>query len=79
LSLSYWGDSVGVLKYLCETFGGYIDENDCDDQGFYPVNAHLHQQGTDFTTKDEMFHALTAKIGYESTILILPTIEKYIK
>jgi len=38
LSLGMWGDSVEIMKYILNVFGGYIDENDCDDEGYYSVN-----------------------------------------
>lgn len=34
MSLGCWGNSVEIMTYLCETFGGWIDENDCDGIGF---------------------------------------------
>lgn len=38
LSLGYWGSSVEIMKELVAHFGGgWIDENDCDDEVYYPV------------------------------------------
>lgn len=37
-SLSCYGSSVEVIKDLAKEFGGPIDENDCDDEGYYYVS-----------------------------------------
>lgn len=45
LTLSHWGSSVEIIKNIIENFGGgWIDENDCDDKEYYPVEAkaNLH-------------------------------------
>ena len=40
LSLGHWGSSVEILKTLTEHFGGgWLDEDDCDDDYYYPVEA----------------------------------------
>lgn len=31
LSLGYWGNSVNIMVEILNKFGGYVDENDCDD------------------------------------------------
>jgi len=37
--LSKRGNAVEILKYLCETFGGYLNEGDSDnDEDYYPIN-----------------------------------------
>lgn len=63
-SLGMWGNSVEIARYLCETFGGYLDENDCDDQEFYPINFHLYSQGTEFTQMDLFRNKVITKFGY---------------
>lgn len=38
IGLSYWGSSVEIIKEILEHFdGGWIDENDCDDEEYYWV------------------------------------------
>ena len=64
-SLGMWGNSVEIARYLCETFGGYLDENDCDDQEFYPINFHLYAQGTEFTQMDSFRNKVITKFGYK--------------
>ena len=37
ISLGCWGNSVEIIKDIVVQFGGWIDENDCDDKEYYPV------------------------------------------
>lgn len=38
LSLGYYGGSVEIIKAIVAHFGGgWIDEDDCDDEKYYPV------------------------------------------
>ena len=39
LSLSHWGSSVEIMKWLLDEFGGFLDEQDCDDKDFYEVKG----------------------------------------
>lgn len=39
LSLSHWGSSIEIMKHLLDEFGGYLDEQDCDDKDFYEVKG----------------------------------------
>ena len=38
LSIGCWGNSVEILKGICEEFGGWFDENDCDENDFYRID-----------------------------------------
>lgn len=38
LSIRCWGNSVEILKGICEEFGGWLDENDCDDNDYYRID-----------------------------------------
>jgi hypothetical protein len=73
ISLNMWGNSVEILRYLCETFGGYLDENDCDEHGYYPINFHIYSKGTEFSKIDEFRHKVIKELGYKNlkkTILL---------
>jgi hypothetical protein len=35
LSLGCWGNSKEIMKTICSYFGGWLDENDCDDKDYY--------------------------------------------
>ena len=40
ISLRYCGNSVEIMKEIIKHFGGgWIDENDCDDELYYPVKG----------------------------------------
>lgn len=41
LSISCFGNAVEVMKLICEHFGGWIDENDCDDIDPYYIEKKL--------------------------------------
>lgn len=64
MSLGYGLSSIVILKRLCEIFGGYIDENDCDDKPFYSINFELYSQGAEFSEMDLLKHKIIAKCGY---------------
>jgi len=79
VSISSWGNSVGILRYLCETFGGYLDENDCDDKGYYPINFHLYQQGKEFTDLDLFKHKVITLFGYDKLKEAISLFESFSK
>lgn len=37
ISLGYWNNSVEIIKAIVTEFGGWIDENDCDNEPYYPI------------------------------------------
>lgn len=42
ISLSYYGASVEIIKEIVAHFGGgWVDDNDCDDDPYYPVNQSV--------------------------------------
>ena len=42
LSLGYWGSSIEIIKEIVAHFGGgWIDENDCDDKEYYPIELDV--------------------------------------
>lgn len=77
LSLGMWGNSVEIMKYLCHTFGGYIDENDCDDEGFYPIMEHLHEQGVALSEKETFTNKIIMELGYDNLKKALKLFEEY--
>lgn len=76
-SLGKWGNSVEIARYLCETFGGYLDENDCDDEGFYPINFHLYSQGCEYTKIDEFRHKVIKEFGYDKLKVAMSMLQEY--
>jgi hypothetical protein len=77
ISLGMHGNSVEICKYLCETFGGYLDENDCDDKDFYPINYHLYSQSKEFTKLDEFKHKVISELGYDKLQTTLKLLDEY--
>lgn len=37
IMLDWHGESVEIIKSIVTEFGGWIDENDCDDEKYYPI------------------------------------------
>ena len=37
LMLGYWGNAVAILKDMAMEYGGWLDENDCDDKPYYYI------------------------------------------
>jgi len=37
LSMSCFGNSKEIMKAIVSQFGGWIDEDDCDDEPYYPI------------------------------------------
>lgn len=37
ISVGKWGSSIEIIKELVSYFGGYIDEDDCDDEEYYYI------------------------------------------
>ena len=38
LSLGCWGKSIEIMKAIVEHFGGWLDENDCDESEYYKID-----------------------------------------
>ena len=57
ISLGCWGDSVEIIKDIVTHFGGWIDENDCDDKEFYPIlkNEDGNIKPIIYITKEELY------------------------
>ncbi len=77
LSLGCWGNSAEIMKYLCETFGGWTDENDCDKQGYYLINKDAYESGTDFTEVDKLKMRIMAEVGHQKANIIMEILKEY--
>lgn len=40
LDLGYWGRSIEIMKSIISYYSGWLDENDCDDEDAYFIEAH---------------------------------------
>lgn len=77
LSLGCWGGSVDILKGFCVEFGGYLDENDCDDKDFYGINLEKFKDPKDLSEKDVFSLKVLDKVGYEHLSTVLELCEEY--
>ena len=75
LSLGCWGNSVEIMRYLCESFGGYIKPNDY--QEFYPINYPLYAQGTEFTPLDEFRDKVIKEVGFDRLRVVMSLLDEY--
>lgn len=39
MDLDFWGSSVEIMKGIVSFFGGYLEENDCDEEDAYHLDA----------------------------------------
>lgn len=77
LDLGCHGSSVEIMKILLNEFGGYLDENDCDDKDFYPVNLSEFEKGKDFSTLDLFIVKVIQKLGYENLKVALELFKEF--
>jgi hypothetical protein len=77
LNLSLWGNAVEILRGLCETFGGYLKEDDSNDEPFIPINYELFAKGKEFTKMDEFRHKVMAELGYDNLEKAMKLLEEY--
>jgi len=77
LSLGCWGDSVGIMMHFLEEFGGFIDENDCDDIDFQAVNIHKLEEAREYTPKEKFKQKLIYEFGADNVNKILKLCEEY--
>jgi hypothetical protein len=77
-SLGCWGNSKEVMMLLLNKFGGYLDENDCDDKEFEPVNIELFEQAKDLTAKDKLINEIIHKLGYDKLKAALEIFDRYV-
>lgn len=77
VSLGYWGSNIEIMKWLLEEFGGYLDESDCDDEPFYPVNLYNFKKGRELTKEEQFTHRVISILGYENLKPTLQLFEEY--
>jgi hypothetical protein len=79
LTLCHNKAAINIMKYLCETFGGYLLENDCNDKkDFYPINFNLFQRTEPECAKIDLFkNKIIAEIGYDKLETVLELFEQF--
>lgn len=71
-------EGVNIVKLLCETFGGYFDECDCDDEDHIPVNVHLLEQIGELSEIDKFKHKAIAKFRFSKLADVLGLLDEYV-
>lgn len=79
ISLGNFGNSVEIIKNLCETFGGYFKENDCSDSEFEELNLQLYLNGEVLTERGLFIQEIIYELGYSNLKNALVIFDKYIK
>lgn len=78
-SLGAWGNSVEIMKHLCETFGGYLDENDSDAVDYYVINPELLMNQKELSPIEQFKLEVINKLGYSNLKPAMELLEKYAK
>ena len=55
ISLSCWGNSIEIIKKIASHFGGWMDENDCDDEEYYEVSPTGEKIEVKMVTMQEIY------------------------
>lgn len=77
LSLKCWGSSTEIAMHFVQEFGGFIDENDCDDIGFEAVNLQKLELAKDFTDLDRLKLKIAHEFGFDKVAKVLQLAEEY--
>ena len=78
ISLGRYGKSIEIIKYLCETFGGYLHENDCNkNKPYYLINPDLYLNGKESTEKDLFINKIITTLGFDKLKKTLELFEEF--
>ena len=81
-SLVFWGNSVGIMQYLCDTLGGHLIEKGYDEIKYealcftYPVDPESIA-GTGRTSLDQLKREISENLGHNKLQIALDLFEKY--
>jgi hypothetical protein len=78
ISMGCWGNSKDIAMLLLSKYGGYIDENDCDDKGFELINIDLFEKVKEITSKDIFINKIISQVGFDKLKVILNLFDEYI-
>jgi len=48
ISLGYWASSVEIMRDIVEEYGGWLDENDCDEYPYYYIRKRRKKKKFNF-------------------------------
>lgn len=71
LVLGAWGRSVEIMTGIVKAFGGYIDENDCDDINAYYISKDENFKYNEYIEqRDSIINVLTKELNEKDKIKI---------
>jgi len=79
LSFGLWGNAIEIMKDIVGHFGGYVDENDCDDNGYYPINIDKFIADAELTDLELFKHKIISSVGIDVMNKVLVLCEEYAK
>lgn len=77
LSLGARGSSCEIVYHFAGEFGGFVDENDCDDIDFQAVNIDKFELAKDFTSLDKLKLKIAHELGFDKVARVLELAEEY--
>lgn len=75
VDIGYYDISTEMMIYLCETFGGYIQDE--EEETFTPINFELFSQGKDSTPHDLFVNKVISTLGYDNLKKTLALFEEF--
>lgn len=76
LSMSANDTAIELMKLLLSSFGGYLDENDCDDIGFEEYNVEKYNE-SELTELDAFKNKIVTSFGYDKLNTVLDLCKEY--
>lgn len=77
LSVGYSDNSVSILRHLVDKFGGYLDEDDCDDVGYIGYNLKEYGKSKPLTGLDQFRMEVSTLLGHDKVESVLQLFKKY--
>lgn len=78
LNLGFWGNSRDIMHLFLEVYGGYYDENDCDDVDFMPVNIEMFTSES-LSELTKFKHEIIKELGFDKLERAMYLCDKYSK
>lgn len=77
LSLGCWGNSVDIMAGILKKFGGYMDENDCDDVDVIYIPQNKDFQFSEYTSlRNKIIECLDDSLNTKEKVKIANQIVK---
>ncbi len=79
LSLGFDPGAVKVLRYLCNHYGGYLNENDSNEGEFIPIQMEKFTSSKSLTDLDRFKNKVCAEFGHKKLNTFLIMADEYLK